>query len=551
MNKNIRLANCNLHLIVGQAGSGKSTTLYNSIKNGEIESPIILCSKWMLVRETQKRLRNIGIDCEVRTIQSIANNVNNFKNFLFGVKNIVLEEFSQINYDLLLSLVDKIEQIGIKDIYAVGDFLQNVPIGNNGQNEEYSPMRHILRQYLLGKKSNFFASIVDDNIYNMMIEENVRKIDVPEKLQTIFKSIDIIVLNKNYRNAEGVIIRNYQDMNKLILKNMNQSRSIYLYKIIEAASKNDTQIIVADWRQMQKINRIVKERKEYYPNLNFETNLYYDIRGVYDYYRRKYYIKIDNSYEIINGRSDHILNKEEIELYLKPTYAYVSDSIQGMEFENVLIVSLLDGEEENGKFKSWSNFHFNSLYTAMTRHRKKIDIAADELGMLDIMKASNKLPNAKKDMLAEEWLMYCIMKAPNCEIGWREYNKLSHFEIVEEYGTQKIYSIIGKDKLMNKRGFRINFNKNASHEIPLVKAFTFASLWEKNRQPDDFSRNERNKVLLPRTQKGRKSKISIWIDSLSKEEYEELVKDISMLSVRNFKDKYGKTKVSVEKYINV
>lgn len=551
MNKNIRLANCNLHLIVGQAGSGKSTTLYNNIKNGEIEKPIILCSKWMLVRETQKRLKSIGINCEVRTIQSVANNVNNFKNILFGVKNIVLEEFSQINYDLLLSLVDKIEQIGIKDIYAVGDFLQNVPIGSNGQNEEYSPMRHILRQYLLGKKSNFFASIVDDNIYDMMIEENVRKIDVPEKLQTIFKSIDIIVLNKNYRNAEGVIIRNYQDMNKLILRNMNQSRSIYLNKIIEAASKKDTQIIVADWRQMQKINRIVKERKEYYPNLNFETNLYYDIRGVYDAYRRKYYIKIDNSYEIINGRSDYILNKEEIELYLKPTYAYVSDSIQGMEFENVLIVSLLDGEEENSKFKSWSNFHFNSLYTAMTRHKKNINIAADELGMLDIMKASNKLPNAKKDMLAEEWLMYCIMNAPNCEIGWREYNRLSHFEIIEEYETKKIYSIIGKDKLMSKHGFRINFNKNATHEIPLVKAFTFASLWEKNRQPDDFSRNERNKVLLPRTQKGRKSKVSIWIDSLSKEEYEELVKDISILSVRNFKEKYGKTKVSVEKYINV
>lgn len=551
MNKNIRLANCNLHLIVGQAGSGKSTTLYNNIKNGEIEKPIILCSKWMLVRETQKRLKSVGINCEVRTIQSVANNVNNFKNILFGVKNIVLEEFSQINYDLLLSLVDKIEQIGIKDIYAVGDFLQNVPIGSNGQNEEYSPMRHILRQYLLGKKSNFFASIVDDNIYNMMIEENVRKIDVPEKLQTIFKSIDIIVLNKNYRNAEGVIIRNYQDMNKLILKNMNQSRSIYLNKIIEAASKKDTQIIVADWRQMQKINRIVKERKEYYPNLNFETNLYYDIRGVYDAYRRKYYIKIDNSYEIINGRSDYILNKDEIELYLKPTYAYVSDSIQGMEFENVLIVSLLDGEEENSKFKSWSNFHFNSLYTAMTRHKKNIDIAADELGMLDIMKASNKLPNAKKDMLAEEWLMYCIMNAPNCEIGWREYNRLSHFEIIEEYGTKKIYSIIGKDKLMSQHGFRINFNKNATHEIPLVKAFTFASLWEKNRQPDDFSRNERNKVLLPRTQKGRKSKVSIWIDSLSKEEYEELVKDISILSVRNFKEKYGKTKMSVEKYINV
>lgn len=551
MNKNIRLANCNLHLIVGQAGSGKSTTLYNNIKNGEIEKPIILCSKWMLVRETQKRLKSIGINCEVRTIQSVANNVNNFKNILFGVKNIVLEEFSQINYDLLLSLVDKIEQIGIKDIYAVGDFLQNVPIGSNGQNEEYSPMRHILRQYLLGKKSNFFASIVDDNIYDMMIEENVRKIDVPEKLQTIFKSIDIIVLNKNYRNAEGVIIRNYQDMNKLILRNMNQSRSIYLNKIIEAASKKDTQIIVADWRQMQKINRIVKERKEYYPNLNFETNLYYDIRGVYDAYRRKYYIKIDNSYEIINGRSDYILNKDEIELYLKPTYAYVSDSIQGMEFENVLIVSLLDGEEENSKFKSWSNFHFNSLYTAMTRHKKNIDIAADELGMLDIMKASNKLPNSKKDMLAEEWLMYCIMNAPNCEIGWREYNRLSHFEIIEEYGTKKIYSIIGKDKLMSQHGFRINFNKNATHEIPLVKAFTFASLWEKNRQPDDFSRNERNKVLLPRTQKGRKSKVSIWIDSLSKEEYEELVKDISILSVRNFKEKYGKTKMSVEKYINV
>ena len=551
MNKNIRLANCNLHLIVGQAGSGKSTTLYNNIKNGEIEKPIILCSKWMLVRETQKRLKSIGINCEVRTIQSVANNVNNFKNILFGVKNIVLEEFSQINYDLLLSLVDKIEQIGIKDIYAVGDFLQNVPIGSNGQNEEYSPMRHILRQYLLGKKSNFFASIVDDNIYDMMIEENVRKIDVPEKLQTIFKSIDIIVLNKNYRNAEGVIIRNYQDMNKLILRNMNQSRSIYLNKIIEAASKKDTQIIVADWRQMQKINRIVKERKEYYPNLNFETNLYYDIRGVYDAYRRKYYIKIDNSYEIINGRSDYILNKDEIELYLKPTYAYVSDSIQGMEFENVLIVSLLDGEEENSKFKSWSNFHFNSLYTAMTRHKKNINIAADELGMLDIMKASNKLPNAKKDMLAEEWLMYCIMNAPNCEIGWREYNRLSHFEIIEEYETKKIYSIIGKDKLMSQHGFRINFNKNATHEIPLVKAFTFASLWEKNRQPDDFSRNERNKVLLPRTQKGRKSKVSIWIDSLSKEEYEELVKDISILSVRNFKEKYGKTKVSVEKYINV
>lgn len=551
MNKNIRLANCNLHLIVGQAGSGKSTTLYNSIKNGEIESPIILCSKWMLVKETQKRLNRIGINCKVRTIQSIAKNNNNFKNILSGVKNIVLEEFSQINYDLLLSLVDKIEQIGIKDIYAVGDFLQNVPIGSNGQNEEYSPMRYILRQYLLGKRSNFFASIVNDNIYNMMIDENVRKIDVPEKLQTIFKSIDVIVLNKNYRNTEGVIVRNYQDMNKLILKNMNQSRSIYLNKIIEAASKDDTQIIVADWRQMQKINAIINGRKEYYPNLNFETNLYYDVRGVHDIFHRKYYIKIDDGYEIINGRTNYILNKDEIELYLKPTYAYVSDSIQGMEFENVLIVSLLDGEEENGKFKSWSNFHFNSLYTAMTRHRKKIDIAADELGMLDIMKASNKLPNAKKDMLAEEWLMYCIMKAPNCEIGWIEYNKLSHFEIVEEYGTQKIYSIIGKDKLMDKHGFRINFNKNASHEIPLVKAFTFASLWEKNRQPDDFSRNERNKVLLPRTQKGRKSKISIWIDSLSKEEYEELIKDISMLSVRNFKEKYGKTKLNVEKYINV
>lgn len=551
MNKNIRLANCNLHLIVGQAGSGKSTTLYNGIKNGEIEKPIILCSKWMLVKETQKRLNKNGINCKVRTIQSIANNVNNFKNILSGVKNVVLEEFSQINYDLLLSLVDKIEQIGIKDIYAVGDFLQNVPIGSNGYNEEYSPMRHILRQYLLGKKSNFFASIVDDNIYNMMIEENVRKIDVPEKLQTIFKSIDIIVLNKNYRNTEGVIIRNYQDINILILRNMNQTRSIYLNKIIEAASKDDTQIIVADWSQMQKINRIIKERKEYYTNLNFETNLYYDIRGVYDTSNRKYYIKIDNNYEIINGRSDYFLNKDEIELYLKPTYAYVSDSIQGMEFENVLIVSLLDGEEKNGKFKSWSNFHFNSLYTAMTRHKKNIDIAADELGMLDIMKASNKLPNAKKDMLAEEWLMYCIMKAPNCEIGWREYNRLSHFEIVEEYGIKNIYSIIGKDKLMNKRGFRINFNKNAVHEIPLVKVFTFASLWEKNRQPDDFSRNERNKVLLPRTRKERKSKVSIWIDSLSKEEYEELVKDISMLSVRNFKEKYDKTKISVEKYINV
>lgn len=551
MNKNIRLANCNLHLIVGQAGSGKSTTLYNSIKNGEIEKPIILCSKWMLVRETQKRLKSIGIDCEVRTIQSIANNVNNFKNLLFGVKNVVLEEFSQINYDLLLSLVDKIEQIGIKDIYAVGDFLQNVPIGNNGYSEEYSPMRHILRQYLLGKKSNFFASIVDDNIYDMMIDDNVRNIEVPEKLQTIFKSIDIIVLNKNYRNTEGVIIRNYQDINELILKNMNQSRSIYLNKIIEAAAKDDTQIIVADWRQMQRVNSIINNSKEYYQNLNFETNLYYDIRGVYDAYRRKYYIKNNNGYEIINGRSDYILNKDEIELYLKPTYAYVSDSIQGMEFENVLIVSLLDGEEENNKFKSWSNFHFNSLYTAMTRHKKNIDIAADKLGIMDIMKASNKLPNAKKDMLAEEWLMYCIMKAPNCEIGWKEYNRMSHFEIVEEYGVKKIYSIIGKNKLMDKHGFRINFNRNTVHEIPLVKAFTFASLWEKNRQPDDFSRNERNKVLLPRTQKGRKSKISIWIDSLSKEEYEELVKDISMLSVRNFKDKYGKTKVSVEKYINV
>ena len=550
MSKNIRLANCHLHLIVGQAGSGKSTTLYNSIKNGEIEKPVILCSKWMLVRETQKRLEIIGIDCKVRTIQSITNNVDDFKNVLSGVKNIVLEEFSQINYDLLLSLVDKIEQIGIKDIYAIGDFLQNVPIGNNGSSEEYSPMRHRLRQYLLCKRSNFFASIVNDNIYNMMIEENIRKIDVPEKLQTILKSIDIIVLNKNYRNTKGVIVRNYQDINMLILRNMNQSRSVYLNKIIEAAASDETQIIVADWRQMQKINGIVKDRKEYYPKLNFETDLYYDIRGVYDTSHRKYYIKIDDNYEIINGRSDTIMKKDEIELYLKPTYAYVSDSIQGMEFENVLIVSLLNGEEENNKFKSWSNFHFNSLYTAMTRHKRNIDISADKLGMVDIVKASNKLPNAKKDMLAEEWLMYCIMKAPNCEIGWKEYNRLSHFEVVEEYGTKKIYSIIGRDGLINQHGFRINFNKNTVHEIPLVKAFTFASLWEKNRQPDDFSRNERNKILLPRTQKGRKSKVSIWIDSLTKEEYEELIQDISMLSVRNFKEKYGKTKVSVEKYIN-
>lgn len=550
MSKNIRLANCHLHLIVGQAGSGKSTTLYNSIKNGEIEKPVILCSKWMLVRETQKRLERIGIDCKVRTIQSITNNVDDFKNVLSGVKNIVLEEFSQINYDLLLSLVDKIEQIGIKDIYAIGDFLQNVPIGNNGSSEEYSPMRHILRQYLLGKRSNFFASIVNDNIYDMMIEENIRKIDVPENLQTILKSIDIIVLNKNYRNTKGVIVRNYQDINMLILRNMNQSRSVYLNKIIEAAASDETQIIVADWRQMQKINGIVKDRKEYYPKLNFETDLYYDIRGVYDTSHRKYYIKVDDTYEIINGRSDTIMKKDEIELYLKPTYAYVSDSIQGMEFENVLIVSLLNGEEENNKFKSWSNFHFNSLYTAMTRHKRNIDIAADELGMVDIVKASNKLPNAKKDMLAEEWLMYCIMKAPDCEIGWKEYNRLSHFEVVEEYGTKKIYSIIGRDGLINQHGFRINFNKNTVHEIPLVKAFTFASLWEKNRQPDDFSRTERNKILLPRTQKGRKSKVSIWIDSLTKEEYEELIQDISMLSVRNFKEKYGKTKVSVEKYIN-
>lgn len=538
--ENIRKGSTRLRIIFGQAGSGKSTKLINMIKSGEIERPIVLCSKWMLVRTMKERLRNNGIfDCRVNTIQSITNNIDNAPSILAGVDTIVIDEFSQIDYNQLLLLVDSAEKLGIVEMFAAGDFLQNEPI-NGGS---YSPMRHIIRKYLLGKTSNFFASLIREPIYEMMIKDKLKEIEVPKELNTIFNKIEVDVLNNNWRQNGNISIRGYVDIQSLLNTSFKDVKNYTLSysKLKKAILLSNWQIIVADWHQMNIVNAFA-DSNDLFKDANNDDQFYIDARGFSDVNYRKYYKKIDGRYKIINGRDDVKVEMDTM-VHIKPTYAIVADSAQGMEFENVLLFSMLDKDTRLGiKFSSWSNFSFNTLYMAATRHKNIVDICVDLNGWKDMRKTLDILPSARKDMLKEEWLEYCLTNAPNSKIGYYEYNRKSHF--VRDKNSNRLYSIIGKNILIDTPGTEIRFSQNAKKDIELYSEVEFMRRWLSLHIEDEYASNivtkhfGKNKGITKVLHKPNKSEKFIIDQGLNNIDF--------TLSVRKFKEKYNMTKKSVE-----
>lgn len=540
MNKNIRKGNTALHLHLGQAGSGKSTSVYNMIKSGEIEAPLILCSRWILVRSIKDKLHTMGIECNVRTIQSITQRDLDFERNIGNAKTIIIEEFSQVDYTMLLSLVDKLERVGINEVYAIGDALQNSPV-QRGPKTEYSPIRLILREMLLGKVSNFFSAITHLPIYETIsiYDPNV---PIPKDLQSIFSSIDIRVHTNNYRNNSESSLRSFTDIQNIITNTEPKSILQLSGDLVEYARMAEVQLIVADWRTMVTVNNMIEANHL----ADVPSNVYYDTRCIDDPFKqyRKYYTLRDDRFYEING-NDSMPVGESSRLYFRKTYAMVADSIQGMEFDYVALISILSNQKD--KDQSWSNFSYNSIYTAATRHKKGIKLLFDELGQKDMLKAVNTLPVARMDKLSEEWYSYCINRAPESSIAWKEYERDAHFYIEDN----KLYSIIHSGGF--ERGSEISLHhKVTSPEIKKVTEFTFMKEWERKRQPDENSRKIISEVYSEwngNTRKAspiKKGKVDKIIEL---HDFDEMKLDFKNLTQIGFKDKYNLQRRSFADYL--
>lgn len=524
---NSRKGNTSLKIILGQAGSGKSTKLLDIVS--ETERPIILCSKWLLVNNMIERLAVRDIKCRVHTIQSIVERPDNAGAILAGVNTIFIDEFSQISYAQLLSLIDSAEKVGITDMIVSGDFLQNEPI----EGGSYSPMRHIIRQFMLGNTSNFFASLIKSNVYEQMASEADKTIEVPQALTTLFNDIEYEVMTKNFRQKGAITIRNFNDIAKLLSDNypVLEQHGFPEFKLNKAINNKDWQIIVADWNQMKSVNQFA-----YMNNAvnRGDKQFYIDVRGYSDSTKRKYYVKDGEGFRLLNGRYSGYLSQKDI-LNIQPTYAIIADSAQGLEFENVLLYSRLNEEYElERKYSSWSNFSFNSLYMAATRHINEVDFCLDDKGFKDIQRALTKMPHAKKSLVSEEWLMYCVCKAPDPIIGYEEYIKRTHF-IKDD---NKLYSIIGMDKEKGIPPIKISFAANTEHQIDLYTEYRFMYLWLRNR-----GEHERVREVFKEIRKSDRVKASKCEQFIIETGVENI--DFS-LSVRKFKAAYGLTKGSVQ-----
>ena len=532
MKKNTK-GEIDLHLILGQAGSGKSSKLFNMIETEMNEGkmrPIILCNKWLLVRSTEKKVSKLNVNHNVRvqTVQSITERTINVQNQLAGIDTIILDEFSQIDYNTLLSLADACKKVGITRIIAAGDFLQNEPIKGGS----YSPMRLIIRQFLLGITSNFFASLNFYPIYEWLKDQsqyNHGVLEVPKDLRTMLKSISYEALLDNWRQNGKVTIRNSQDMRQLLADNLYlfQYDGEYKDKLKKAIMRKDWQIIVADWKQMAVVNKFAYDN-----GLNgCQTDYYIDIRGYQDENYRNYYKLTQKGYRLINGRDDSIKDDFELMQCIRPTFAIIADSAQGLEFDNVMLVSLLDESVNKGsKYKSWSNFSFNSLYMAMTRHKIEVDLCVDEHGWKDMNRTLDIVPYAKKDMIEEEWLHYCARV------------NMPAFEALEMYKNKSHYFVNNGYFVSNIGNTVVRFAKGTkTFDIGLKPDYTLLKLW-KQYHPNIIDENVEKTLKKSKTNNSN-TVILDWINEIGKENI-----DMS-LSVRKFKAKYGKTKSQVEKYL--
>lgn len=520
-----------LHLILGQAGSGKSSKLYNMIEdeiNNNGMKPMILCNKWLLVRSTQKRIKNLKVSrsIPVKTVQSITSTNINVQEGLRGINTIILDEFSQINYNTLLSLSDICKKVGITRVIAAGDFLQNEPITGGS----YSPMRLIIRQFLLGVTSNFFASLNNYPIYQWLDEQhqfNNGILEVPKDLNTILKSIHYDVLLKNWRQNGKVMIRTSDDMRRLLQDNVYhlQYDGEREEKLEKAIRRTDWQIIVADWQQMSTVNKFAFDNGLE----GCHTDYYIDIRGYTDINYRNYYRLTPRGYKLINGKDDSIQDDFQLTQCIRPTFAIIADSAQGLEFDNVLLVSLLDKTFfEKVKSRSWSNFSFNSLYMAMTRHKIEVDLCVDHRGWIDINKTLDIVPYAKKGMIEEEWLHYCARYSENYNEALKMYKSKGHYFHNNGYLISRICNTW------------VRFAPGVKNfDIKLTTDLSFLRLWRKyhprikNKELEDiFKNNNKNSA-----------KIEDWIKKVGKENID------TSLSTRKFKALYGKTKSQVMKYM--
>lgn len=226
---------------------------------------------------------------------------------------------------------------------------------------------------------------------------------------------------------------------------------------------------------------------------------------------------------------------------LEPTAYVVVDIAQGATVDNA-VYYFGDTKIPNGVQNFYS---YNRLYTAITRSRNLTKLIGD---MSEVRKQLNLFPMSAQQRLEYRFAqrtmkelfnrMYVMTQEITEDEAYSLFMKLFNEGVPDGKVQQELidYNVTSKPYTLKQMVLRF---KDYDVTQGQLKSGSFVVDYKVKFYDENISRANSEKMIGKANAKGR-GKVQNWINSLSQEELNQVKRDVQVLSVRKFADKYNK-----------
>ena len=543
--------NTSMKIIAGEPGAGKTTRL---IKDGVDE---ILSLRTVTIIVPTHSARQTIVDKidemllveinEVRknALMKLRYNVNVLYGYA-GEQTILIDEISMISVPILFNILYRTLDVKGAKIIGYGDIKQLPVIKGNSIIEE------LLRNNLTVDVWEWVKEAYNN------VEQN--KLVAPKSWK-LASCVQFETLLKNYRLQANGYTGYTQEYIQDVIDNAIYNEGGYYDEVLYNALYNNTLIIAPSHYRGAEVNKSLINLCE--DNFDKVAPFVKEISGT------KVYLNPDNkNYKAVKSAFGFV---KEVPINFNPDKfehtAYVVVNVaQGATVDNVLYY--MGNKPISGQAKNF--YTRNNLYTAITRSRNIAQLVGYKGSFEEMM---NNLPLSAQARLhhvkAREAVLVLFDKLMMMN------NKLEFSDIYELYlklfkdttvpgkiGEElSVYGIVHEP--FEKNELKLQF-KDYDTQKAILSGFKFdykTEIYDKyiselNSEKMKGKKNSLGKKNSKGKQNAKghknhsgKGKNQIWVLSLNNDELAELKLDIENMTVRDFKDKYNKTKRLVAKAV--
>lgn len=541
-------------LTAGEPGAGKSYTLiqqaYKALSDGKsvyIMTPTHT-AKANLISTIDKQINEYKDAVDAQLYDELKSKIH----VLYGYKaqqEVFIDEIGMINVATLFSLFYQTQYLENIHVHLFGDIKQLPAIKGNS----------IIEQLLRNNLKKSLWQFVNDKCYDNFTFSSL----LAPEVWHLEDDIDVTILNQNYRlNKLGYTSYNnefFDDMLENVIEietpedqeyNARFNSALVYVQFLYNAVKNYSLILTPTHKRGEEINKCLSARFNITlaPFIINNNKTYLNpLHENYELLKLKFGFmpELPDYKEFIVAWEEHYINQDDYEFSFYTTV----HKAQGATVDSVVFY-LGNSKIGNGHAEHYSN---NMLYTSITR-------ASNEIKLLGLKESFQKMHETYPKSAQNRCGHYRADGAVKLL-----FNKLRAIDEVMDidsiYGLyQDIFNTIELSEEMETELLNYSVKSNIYTKEQLIRRFkdfkinvygVFGAIDYKALIYDKYI-NEINakKQVVGGKAKAGKGKVQVWIDSLTPDEYQELLSDMTLLKGAGFEAKYGKRKDHVKRALN-